>query len=848
MTSLLRIGALIDFEDWGFHIFNATIHMINDRNDGMWDSLLDNDTVVEGIWRNDTCDESTAVDMYWDDIRAHWYPELPHAVIGCHCSGASAAMARVAGLENVPVVSMSSTSYRLSDVDDFTNFFRTVAPDDDRGQVGAMVALFRSFGWDRVTIIGTDTQYSRDMVTKFQEAWVGVHSATLEEESKEWTGDVAYSHIVSLQSNGDVSDESVMQAFDGVPTDKPVVNSRVVVLIATADHASRILSLAFQTNFQPDTIWIGSDGWVGRPSIENVPLLPPIPGFMGLAPFHSRNSLEYQAFLKAYNEYQAGLGNSAVSELPIYAAETVDAILAVVRSLVRLSPDERGNGTALINNLYSANFSGLSGRVAFDPDGRFRKDPQFQLLNLQQEGWQSIPGTVTTGSVDVPLGTLCWPSGCNLTSIPSEKYEVPGIPLPTWVYIVIPAIALIIVGISIKYLLVKKNFNEIKKKIDAIDNIDEQLANINVQVEDAKKRQHDLLLKREELQEFPKTWSTSNDILIEVLPEDDQYWTVNAKLRQSMNDAWISKLWRVQNKPLWTYYSFHKNRFAMNGINDEELSVWHGTSKLEPSIIHSDTQDGFMMQFSRKGLWGRGIYFATKSSYSHSYAYKPNGEVTQHEDEREMFLAKLLVGKTVEMNRDESPQKATECSSLTVPPIDPLTGMKYNTVTGWTGGSHIWVVYENGRGYPDYLVRYYRGTRDPARTPYESRPHEDRATSAASPTPKRTSRGSFVFRKSSQSSTFEKSESTLRPETVKKFVWEYEDKGWLPIASGSQAMIDSAYMSYKSGVLPASTLMFKTETWTYEIDFDTMRQTNISHSSHRQRNVRRREIDVDADV
>ena len=104
-----------------------------------------------------------------------------------------------------------------------------------------------------------------------------------------------------------------------------------------------------------------------------------------------------------------------------------------------------------------------------------------------------------------------------------------------------------------------------------------------------------------------------------------------------------------------------------------------------------------MMQFSRKGLWGRGIYFATKSSYSHHYAYKPTETETNNQDEREMFLAKLLVGNEIEMNRDESPEKASECSSLTVPPINPLTGLKYNTVKGWTGGSHIWVVYENGR-------------------------------------------------------------------------------------------------------------------------------------------------------
>ncbi|KAI2510261.1 hypothetical protein MHU86_4139 [Fragilaria crotonensis] len=844
MTSLLRIGALIDFNEWGFHIFNATIGMLNDPSDGMWDDLLDNETFIDPIWRNDTCDETTAVELYWDAIRTNWLPDhLPHAVIGCHCSGASTGVARLAGLENVTVVSMSSTSYQLSDEDDFKTFFRTVAPDDDRGQVGALVALFRSFGWDRVSVIGTDTQYSRDMATKFGEAWVGFHKA--EKGENEWTGTIAYSHTISLQDDGDVSDESVLRGLQGVPTDTPLVNSRVIVLIAIADHASRILDLATQTNFQPDTIWIGSDGWVGRVSIEDVPELPLLPGYLGLIPFHSRESLQYQAFLERYNRYQAALGNSAVSDLPIYAAETVDAILSVVRALVLLRPDERDNGTAVVNNMYNTNFTGVSGRVAFDQKGRFRKNPQFELQNLQQDGWKSIPGVVSPDLADVQKSSICWSTGCNLTSVPSDKYDVPEIssPTPTWIYIVLPIIASIIAGLLIKYVMVRKNMNDMQKKLDLIDNIDEQLARINEQVEDAKKRQNFLLLKREELQETPDTWSTSTDILIEVLPEDEQYWSVAKKLRQSMDDAWISKVWRVQNKPLWTYYSFHKNRLAMNSIDDTELAVWHGTSSLEPSIIYSDTQDEFMMQFSRKGLWGRGIYFATKSSYSHSYSYKPDEKVTLYSDEREMFLAKLLVGNAVEMNRDESPAKAAECSALTVPPINPATGLKYNTVTGWTGGSHIWVVYENGRAYPDYLVRYYKGERDPTRTPYKCK--EDMARPAATPL---RQRGSLLSKMRSNVSTTDDNKTLLSP-VAKTFVWEYEDDdGWQPIASQSQAIVESAYLAYKSGVSPASTQMFKAETWTYEVDFDTMTQTNINHFRHRQRKVRRREVDVDVQV
>ena len=34
--------------------------------------------------------------------------------------------------------------------------------------------------------------------------------------------------------------------------------------------------------------------------------------------------------------------------------------------------------------------------------------------------------------------------------------------------------------------------------------------------------------------------------------------------------------------------------------------------------------------------------------------------------------------------------------------------------------SKIWVVYENGRAYPQYVIKYYRGARDPTRTRFAS--------------------------------------------------------------------------------------------------------------------------------
>lgn len=162
----------------------------------------------------------------------------------------------------------------------------------------------------------------------------------------------------------------------------------------------------------------------------------------------------------------------------------------------------------------------------------------------------------------------------------------------------------------------------------------------------------------------PDYWSNDvpdGQVLSEITPCDDEYWIVDGKLKQEMPDAHLSLLFRVQNPSMWSYYCFHQERLSMCSIDHNEKEVWHGTRLRDPSVIYNNPLDGFMMQFAREGCWGRGIYFAEKSSYSDEFAYKnleKRSSVTDrplgHIDEREMFLAKLLVGKSVKLDGDKT--------------------------------------------------------------------------------------------------------------------------------------------------------------------------------------------------
>ena len=66
-----------------------------------------------------------------------------------------------------------------------------------------------------------------------------------------------------------------------------------------------------------------------------------------------------------------------------------------------------------------------------------------------------------------------------------------------------------------------------------------------------------------------------------------------------------------------------------------------------------------------------------------------------------MILANLVCGEETHLDPDPSlrlcPFKGAPGTS---------SGKRYDTVTGTKEGTKVYVVYENGRAYPEYLVTY----------------------------------------------------------------------------------------------------------------------------------------------
>lgn len=234
------IAGIFDLQDDGGHVeqlkhhFQLTVALLNNHSDGMWDDVL-SDVTIEHAVTDSGCSESLGARAYWS-VR-EWGRPL-HGVIGCRCSSASRAVQRIAQLERVPQIAMASTAAELSNRQLYPYFYRTVAPEGTAGSLGALMNLFRAFGWTRIGVLSTEMTH--DTAQQFITDWTGEHPA--QDGRGVWTGEIAYSYTVAMDATG-LDMESMRQAFAEIPVDDPAVNSKIILLLCDTGESCHVVTL-----------------------------------------------------------------------------------------------------------------------------------------------------------------------------------------------------------------------------------------------------------------------------------------------------------------------------------------------------------------------------------------------------------------------------------------------------------------------------------------------------------------------------------------------------------------------------------------------------------------------------
>ena len=223
---------------------------------------------------------------------------------------------------------------------------------------------------------------------------------------------------------------------------------------------------------------------------------------------------------------------------------------------------------------------------------------------------------------------------------------------------------------------------------------------------------------KDTIKNYPSSWknidnlsyqtSKYNTVAIDLM--SDEAVDIKLRMKQSIDDIVIHQIERVQNivsyqkyitekqllknKYLHTEFEESKDDKLIGKDNKFEKLLFHGTRKTDPlELLRSD--EGFDMRFSNPGLWGTGVYFADKAKYSDKYAYcdpsDGNGEI------RQMFIARVLVGISYYSENN---------NSLKMPPYNEVTEERYDSINGKSADTGIYIVYDNGKSYPEYLVKY----------------------------------------------------------------------------------------------------------------------------------------------
>ena len=114
------------------------------------------------------------------------------------------------------------------------------------------------------------------------------------------------------------------------------------------------------------------------------------------------------------------------------------------------------------------------------------------------------------------------------------------------------------------------------------------------------------------------------------------------------------------------------------GVNENVNELWHGTRNSKPSLFYKG-EEGFDIKYSNQGMWGKGIYFAENASYSLNYSYKHSNNV------KGMFFALVNLGRVADLPSNGKI-------------VEPPNG--YDSISGTTGGSKVFIVYANKKAYP----------------------------------------------------------------------------------------------------------------------------------------------------
>ncbi|CDW73869.1 poly adp-ribose polymerase member 14-like protein [Stylonychia lemnae] len=203
-------------------------------------------------------------------------------------------------------------------------------------------------------------------------------------------------------------------------------------------------------------------------------------------------------------------------------------------------------------------------------------------------------------------------------------------------------------------------------------------------------------------------------LVLDVQQGTNAWNMIQNQFMQTMPNSQILKIQKIQNKKLWRTFTIH-----LEDITDKhqgkqknyQLMLYHGTRSTTPVTIY-DSEEGFNMLYSSGGMWGQACYFAEKASYSHDYrhtvrdgtlssqysSFLVNQKAANISQTFQMFFARVTVGEFKKLDPNRNIKMP--------PPMEWNPQLLYDSVQGEANGSTVYMIYQNKKAYPEYLITY----------------------------------------------------------------------------------------------------------------------------------------------
>ncbi|XP_072048532.1 LOW QUALITY PROTEIN: protein mono-ADP-ribosyltransferase PARP14-like [Amphiura filiformis] len=191
---------------------------------------------------------------------------------------------------------------------------------------------------------------------------------------------------------------------------------------------------------------------------------------------------------------------------------------------------------------------------------------------------------------------------------------------------------------------------------------------------------------------IPDNWDPNRHLEVKEMNRYDQkYQEVERKFHASFastEQRHIVSIKEIRNPSLYQEYQLKKSHMLKTRIHIQvERDLYHGTLEDTCKMI---TKEGFNRSFHGKNAtaYGKGTYFARDAKYSVRYA-DPDGNKQRH-----IFQCKVLTG---EFYKGEGSMRA---------PPEKVTGYRYDSLVDSLQNPSIFVIFNDGHAYPEYLITF----------------------------------------------------------------------------------------------------------------------------------------------